>query len=88
MKLSQHSKQRMRERTNLNHQERRMLFRHALDNGKSPQEIKDENLKSYLKEKGNCKIKIYKGYIFIYSKNGKQLYTMYEIPKQFTNAVK
>lgn len=86
MKLSKHSKKRMRERTNLNHQERKGLFRKALDYGKSPNDINDEKLKRFLEktaEKNDTKIKLYKGYVFIYSKNAKQLYTMYRLPKRF-----
>ena len=41
MKLSKHSKMRMRERTNLNHQERKGLFRKALDHVKSQNDIHD-----------------------------------------------
>lgn len=86
MKLSKHSKMRMRQRTNLNHQERKGLFRKALDYGKSPDDIHDEKLKRFLEktaEKNDTKIKLYKGYVFIYSKNAKQLYTMYRLPKRF-----
>ena len=86
MKLSKHSKKRMRERTNLNHQERKGLFRKALDYGKSPDDINDETLKKFLikiAEKNDTKVKLYKGYVFIYSKNAKQLYTMYRLPKKF-----
>ena len=86
MKLSEHSKKRMRERTSLNHQERKGLFRKALDYGKSPGVIDDEKLKVYLTktaEKNDRKVKLYKGYVFIYSKNSKQLYTMYRLPKRF-----
>lgn len=83
MKLSKHSKKRMRERTDLNHQERKGLFRKALDYGKSPDNINDEKLKKYLEKKENCKIKLYNNYVFIYSKNAKQLYTMYRLPKRF-----
>lgn len=81
MKLSQHGKIRMRERTNLNHKERKVLFRKALDYGLSINNIKDGAIKDYLKAReNNCKIKLYNNYVFIYSKNGKQLYTMYKLP--------
>ena len=83
MKLSNHSKQRMRERTDLNHQERRRLFRDALNNGIPVGKIKNEKLRKYLTAKNKCKVRIYKGYVFIYSKNNKQLYTMYAIPDRF-----
>lgn len=83
MKLSKHSKKRIRERTELNHKERRQMFRNALDNGKSLQDIKDEKIKKYIKDRSNnCKIKLYKGYLFIYSKNNHILYTMYKLPNE------
>ena len=84
MKLSKHSKIRMRERTEFNHNERKMLFRNALSNGKSAGQIKDINIRNFLysKEK-RCKAKLYKNYVFIYSKNGKQLYTMYKLPDKY-----
>ena len=82
MKLSNHSKRRMRERTNLNHKQRRLFYRNALLHGKSPQEIKDEKIKKYLlkKQTYKSKVKLYQGYVFVYSKNSHQLYTMYELP--------
>lgn len=81
MKLSKHSKIRLRERTNFNHSERRQLFRNALQNGESLQQIKDEKIKRFIVSKSrNCKIKLYRGYLFLYSKNSHQLYTMYKLP--------
>lgn len=83
MKLSQHSKIRMRQRTELNHKARRHFFREALDKGKSLAEIQNEDLKKYIMSKQNCKVKIYKDYIFLYSKNTKRLYTMYKLPEKY-----
>ena len=83
MKLSNHSKIRMRERTAFNSRERYSLFREALQYGKSPANVDDKNFQNYLLSKPNCKVKVYKGYVFIYSKNSKQLYTMYEISKKY-----
>lgn len=85
MRLSQHSKLRMRQRTNLNHNERRQLFKLALQHGESVKEIKDKKIKEYLapKQRYNSKIKLYQNYVFIYSKNSKRLYTMYKLPKEF-----
>ena len=80
MKLSKHSKRRMLERTTFNHQERRNLFRLALTNGKSIEQIKDEKLRRFMMSKKNCQTKIYRDYIFIYSRNSHQLYTMYKLP--------
>lgn len=80
MKLSKHSIQRMKERANVVCNQTR-FFRNALLYGKSPSQITDINLKNKLKqkEKWNSKVKLYKNYIFIYSKNEKQLYTMYKM---------
>ena len=70
MKLTNHSKVRMRERTTLNRKEQKMLFRRALDNGLSVSDIKDKQIKQFLSERTrNCKVKLYRGYVFIYSKN-------------------
>lgn len=82
MKLSHHSKIRLRERTNLNHKERRKIFKEALQNGLSPDKVKDKKTRDYMNSKNrHCKVKLYKGYIFLYSKNSHQLYTMYELPE-------
>lgn len=83
MKLSKHSKIRMKERTDYNHQERKTLFQKALQYGKSANDIIDKKLKNYLMSKPNCKVKLYKGYVFIYSKVSHQLYTMYKLPDEF-----
>lgn len=70
MKLTQHSKIRIRERTNLNHNERKMLFKYALKNGKSLAKIKDEKIRDFIayksKKNKNNNIKLYRGYLFIY----------------------
>lgn len=78
----------MLERTNLNHDARKNLFKNALMYGRSPEHIKDEKLRNYLKSKPKCKVKLYQGYVFIYSKNSHQLYTMYELPEEYREEVK
>lgn len=85
MKLSKHSKERMKQRTPFNHKERMKLFKDALHKGKSYGEVSNEKLKKYLmnKESWKSQVKLYKGYIFIHSKHSKQLYTMYELPSRF-----
>ena len=85
MKISNHAKMRIRERTDLNRSERKKLFRMALDKGQSLQDIKNEEVAKFVEhvqEKGNCKVKVYLNYIFIYSKNRKLLYTMYKLPAE------
>lgn len=88
MKISKHAKMRMKERTELRHKERMGLFRKALDNGESVKEIKDERIKNFLasKQKTNSRVKLYQGYVFVYSKNKHQLYTMYELPERLRDS--
>lgn len=85
MRLSKHSMMRLTQRANIEKRNQKEFFRAALRKGKSPNNIKDQNLQNFLyaKESTGCKTKVYKNYIFIHSKNGKTLYTMYEIPKHF-----
>ena len=84
MKLSHHSIIRMSERANLKSvQEKKKMFRDALSYGKSLNDIHDEKIRNYILSKINyCKIKLYKGYVFVYSKNSKRLYTMYKLPEE------
>lgn len=85
MKLSKHSKIRMKERTNFNHQERVVLFKNALKHGGNWKTSKNEKLVKYLtsKETWKSQVKLYKGYVFIHSRNSKLLYTMYPLPDQY-----
>lgn len=80
MKLSKHSKERMKERAKVTANQI-AFFRNALDNGLSPGQVEDENLRQRLRsrEKYNSRVKLYKGWVFVYSKNSKQLYTMYKL---------
>ena len=83
MKLSKHSKIRLKERTNYNHKERKQIFKDALKYGKTFNQVKDEKIQNYMKARSNkCKVKLYKGYLFIYSKNSHILYTMYKLPNE------
>lgn len=82
MKLSKHSKIRLRERTNFNHKERQLIFKNALKNGLSPEKVKNQKLKNFMNSKNRrCKIKLYKGYLFLYGRNSHILYTMYKVPE-------
>ena len=84
MKLSKHSKLRMKQRTELNHKERVKLFKYALKYGGNWKNSKDEKLVKYLTSKeGKAQVKLYKDYVFIHSKISKQLYTMYELPDKY-----
>lgn len=89
MRLTIHSKQRIKERTGVSRKhDRSKLFRQALDKGISAGETNNQVLKKYLlKKERHCKAKYYKGYIFIHSKRGK-LYTMYEVPNYIKEMIK
>lgn len=80
MKLSKHSIKRIKERANITNNQY-SFFKNALLHGKSPSQIKNIELQNKLrkKEKWNSKVKLYKDYVFIYSKNEKTLYTMYKM---------
>ena len=86
MKLSNHSKERMKQRANVTRNQER-FFRNALNNGLSLKQIKDEELQKWIKAriKYNSSIKVYKNWAFVYSRNAKQLYTMYELPEELKN---
>lgn len=82
MKLSNHSKERMKQRANIKSAKiQENFFRNALKNGITPEQVDDELLKQRLKSrvKYNSKVKYYKGWVFVYSRNSKQLYTMYKL---------
>ncbi len=82
MKLSNHSRQRLKQRGGIKNQKiQDNFFRNALKNGLTPEQVEDEQLRIRLKsrEKYNSKVKYYKGWVFIYSKNSHQLYTTYKL---------
>ena len=86
MKISKHAMMRMRERTGLNHKNRRGMFRRALDKGKNIQDIKNKEVRGFVKcKQKRCMIKLYEDYLYIYSKYSKQLYTMYKLPEELQN---
>ena len=87
MKLSEHSKKRIKERANVYDKAgQKDLFRNALIKGKSIGEMNDcptkEWLLNHIPYKNKGKIKVYKNYVFIYSKNSHRLYTMYKLPEE------
>ena len=83
MKLSKHSKMRITERAGIRKGKQLAFFRAALTHGKSIGNMEEGEIKDFLisKKNHNCNIKLYQNYVFIYSKNNKQLYTMYELPE-------
>ena len=90
MKISHHASNRMRERLSLNHNERRRLFKLAMKRGKIVQKIKNQRIHDYLanKQKFNSRVRLYQGYVFVYSKNSHQLYTMYKLPDYLESELK
>ena len=57
------------------------LFKNALNYGYGIGDFKESKIKQYMcshRRKNN--IKIYNGYVFIYSKNNKTLYTVWKVP--------
>lgn len=90
MKISKHAKVRMKERLSLKQTEMRQIFRLALRHGKYISDIKNERIKRYLmsKKRFNSQVRLYRGYVFIYSKNSRQLYTMYKLPNELESELK
>lgn len=89
MKLTEHSKLRLRQRAGVRSNEKNKLFRQALLKGISAGNTNNEIIIKYLlKKERHCKAKIYKGYVFMYSKSGKKLYTMYEVPNYIKEMIK
>ena len=84
MKISSHGKLRMKERANIDTKNQMPFFTNALRKGKSPNDLKEGPTKQYLlkKQTSKSKAKLYRGYVFIYSKNSKRLYTMYKLPEE------
>ena len=82
MKLSKHSRNRLQQRVGIKSKGiQDNFFKNALMYGTKPEQIEDIKLRNYLKSKRryNSEIKLYKGWVFVYSKNSHQLYTMYKL---------
>lgn len=85
-KVSKHGRKRILERTGIKrNKERERLFKNALRNGKSKEEIEEEGIRKYVERverRGRVRVKVYEGYVFLYSKNkkNKKMITMYKIP--------
>lgn len=87
MKYTLHSQQRIKQRTGVRYQQRKKLFREALNKGISAGNTNNEFLRNYLLNKErHSKVKYYKGYVFIYSKSGR-LFTMYEVPDHIKKGI-
>jgi len=85
MKLSHHAKLRMTERTGIPRKNQKQFYMSALKNGKSIGNMKECKLRNYMiqLESTGCKVKYYKGYMFIYSRNSHRLYTMYKVSENY-----
>lgn len=86
MKITNHANIRMKERVKLNRKERKEMFRLALRLGQAPYNIKNNfELRQFLysKENRRMRVKLYKNYVFVYTKRSKRLVTMYELPSKF-----
>lgn len=91
MKLTSHSRIRLRERIDVRKSQQKQFFKRALMYGKCEHDF-ENNEKVYkyllnLQRKRNCQVKVYKGYIFIHSKVSKTLYTVYEIPENIKKEI-
>ena len=85
MKLSKHSKKRLSERTDLPDKNFTRFFRAALDHGLCAGQAENRGyapcVVNYLRGRNKyTRAKIYKGYVFVYSKSNKVLYTVFKAP--------
>lgn len=91
MRLSKHSKLRIKERTPVKNKAK--LFRDALNKGLCLEEAQNKGFSKtvicYLKKlNSRQKAKIYKDFVFIYSKGNHTLYTVYECPKNIKDELR
>lgn len=93
MKLTKHSRKRIKERTNIKKRGQERFFRLALHNGISLGQAKqlklDKVVIEYLKKLNRGQnVKIYNDYVFIYCKNSKRLYTVYKCPDNISESLR
>lgn len=80
-----HAYERIKERSNIKNKELYNLSSHAIKNGISFNQIPPGSLKSYVGykvAKKNKRVKLYRGYVFIFFKNSKRMITCYPIPEK------
>lgn len=78
-----HGLNRIKERTNINENDFKMLSRYAVKNGISLNQIPQGELNKFVASKvavKNKRVKLYRGYVFILNKNSYRLITCYPIP--------
>jgi hypothetical protein len=93
MKLTKHSRKRIKERTHIKKRGQERFFRLALNGGISlgqARQLKlDKLVIEYLKKLNRGQqVKIYNDYVFIYCKNSKRLYTMYKCPENISESIR
>ena len=93
MKLTKHSRKRIKERTNIKKRGQERFFRLALNRGISlgqARQLKlDKVVIEYLRKLNRGQsVKIYNDYVFIYCKNSKRLYTMYKCPENISESIR
>lgn len=80
MKLSNHSKMRLKERTEVERNKFLSLSKLAMKNGITIRHVPEDD--GYLRKYMSCGVgkykKYYQGYIFIFTMNSRKLVTMYE----------
>ena len=87
VKNSNHSYERVKERTNLSKRETIKLMKEASRYGLSANNIPEGPLRNYVASKGNNKrVKYYKGYIFIFAKTSTSCITMYPVDEEVLKA--
>lgn len=93
MKLTKHSRKRIKERTHIKKRGQERFFRLALNRGISLGQARklklDKVVIEYLKKLNRGQqVKIYNDYVFIYCKNSKRLYTMYKCPENISQSIR
>ena len=93
MKLTKHSRKRIKERTNIKKRGQERFFRLAIKRGISLGQARQLKLEKvvieYLKKLNRGQqVKIYNDYVFIYCKNSKRLYTMYKCPENISESIR
>lgn len=80
-----HGFKRTRERTGIDDKDKKLLGSHAVRNGLNFYELPPGPLKSYvgfkIAKKGK-RVKLYRGYVFIFFKTSNRIITCYEIPER------
>lgn len=85
-KFTKHGYLRVKERTTITDNEINTLSSYAIKNGVNYNEIIDGPLKMFVwnkQRKGNKRVKLYRGYVFIFFLNSRRLITCYPIPDEF-----